>query len=106
MEAGSFPKHVNVHPDELVEIFEEGKSIADYVDGLEGHDERLKSALAHTLRQSTFQDACGKLFICMAAELSQNENRNLVEFLMRLLVEMAIISKPGIRKPASLFLWT
>lgn len=44
----SFPKPVYplVHPAVLVETFEEGESVAHYVDELQGH-ERLKSALAH-----------------------------------------------------------
>ncbi|KAL9689612.1 hypothetical protein QQ045_009999 [Rhodiola kirilowii] len=44
----SFPKPVYplVHPAVLVETYEQGESVAHYVDGLEGH-ERLKSALAH-----------------------------------------------------------
>ncbi|OIT30582.1 PREDICTED: probable serine/threonine-protein kinase abkC [Nicotiana attenuata] len=44
----SFPKPVYplVHPAVLVETFEEGESVAHYVDELVGH-ERLKSALAH-----------------------------------------------------------
>ncbi|XP_059311190.1 uncharacterized protein LOC132062673 [Lycium ferocissimum] len=113
----SFPKHVNVHPDVLVETFEEGKGLADYVDGLEGHDERLKSALAHTLGKAHLKmlvvdnffhadlhpgnilvrvvqqkSSLKHIFkskkprvvfldVGMAAELSQYENRNLVEFL-------------------------
>ncbi|XVE87920.1 hypothetical protein DITRI_Ditri19aG0027100 [Diplodiscus trichospermus] len=44
----SFPKPVYplVHPAVLVETYEQGESVAHYVDGLEGHD-RIKSALAH-----------------------------------------------------------
>lgn len=44
----SFPKPVYplVHPAVLVETFEQGESVARYVDDLEGHD-RLKSSLAH-----------------------------------------------------------
>ncbi|KAI3716922.1 hypothetical protein L1987_68154 [Smallanthus sonchifolius] len=44
----SFPKPVYplVHPAVLVETFEQGESVAYYVDELEGH-ERLKSSLAH-----------------------------------------------------------
>ncbi|KAI8001345.1 putative serine/threonine-protein kinase abkC [Camellia lanceoleosa] len=44
----SFPKPVYplVHPAVLVESFEQGESVAYYVDELEGHS-RLKSALAH-----------------------------------------------------------
>ncbi|KVH89585.1 probable serine/threonine-protein kinase abkC [Cynara cardunculus var. scolymus] len=44
----SFPKPVYplVHPAVLVETFEQGESVAHYVDELEGH-ERLKSSLAH-----------------------------------------------------------
>lgn len=44
----SFPKPVYplVHPAVLVETYEQGESVAHYVDGLEGH-ERIKSALAH-----------------------------------------------------------
>ncbi|XP_028124130.1 probable serine/threonine-protein kinase abkC [Camellia sinensis] len=44
----SFPKPVYplVHPAVLVETFEQGESVAYYVDELEGHC-RLKSALAH-----------------------------------------------------------
>lgn len=44
----SFPKPVYplVHPAVLVETFEQGESVAHYVDELEGHD-RIKSALAH-----------------------------------------------------------
>ncbi|PHT49400.1 hypothetical protein CQW23_09147, partial [Capsicum baccatum] len=44
----SFPKPVYplVHPAVLVETFEEGESVAHYVDELQGHA-RLKSALAH-----------------------------------------------------------
>ncbi|KAL7594005.1 hypothetical protein Lser_V15G32181 [Lactuca serriola] len=44
----SFPKPVYplVHPAVLVETFEQGESVAFYVDELQGH-ERLKSSLAH-----------------------------------------------------------
>ncbi|KAK8501875.1 hypothetical protein V6N13_023341 [Hibiscus sabdariffa] len=44
----SFPKPVYplVHPAVLVETYEQGESVAHYVDGLEGHD-RIKTALAH-----------------------------------------------------------
>nr|XP_043618609.1 probable serine/threonine-protein kinase abkC [Erigeron canadensis] len=44
----SFPKPLYplVHPAVLVETFEQGESVAHYVDELEGH-ERLKSSLAH-----------------------------------------------------------
>ncbi|XP_075667046.1 uncharacterized protein LOC142636656 [Castanea sativa] len=44
----SFPKPVYplVHPAVLVETYEQGESVAHYVDGLQGH-ERIKSALAH-----------------------------------------------------------
>ncbi|XP_028788224.1 uncharacterized aarF domain-containing protein kinase 2-like isoform X2 [Neltuma alba] len=44
----SFPKPVYplVHPSVLVETYEQGESVAYYVDGLQGH-ERVKSALAH-----------------------------------------------------------
>ncbi|KAL8112930.1 hypothetical protein AgCh_020299 [Apium graveolens] len=44
----SFPKPVYplVHPAVLVESFEQGESVAHYVDELSGH-ERLKSSLAH-----------------------------------------------------------
>ncbi|KAF5804240.1 putative ABC-type Cd(2+) transporter [Helianthus annuus] len=44
----SFPKPVYplVHPAVLVETFEQGESVAYYVDELKGH-ERLKSSLAH-----------------------------------------------------------
>lgn len=44
----SFPKPVYplVHPAVLVETYEQGESVAHYVDELEGH-ERIKSALAH-----------------------------------------------------------
>jgi aarF domain-containing kinase len=44
----SFPKPVYplVHPAVLVETYEQGESVAHYVDELQGH-ERLKSALAH-----------------------------------------------------------
>lgn len=44
----SFPKPIYplVHPAVLVETFEQGESVARYVDDLEGH-ERLKSSLAH-----------------------------------------------------------
>ncbi|CAM8989596.1 unnamed protein product [Rhodiola kirilowii] len=44
----SFPKPVYplVHPAVLVETYEQGESVARYVDELEGH-ERLKSAIAH-----------------------------------------------------------
>ncbi|KAK8493735.1 hypothetical protein V6N12_034384 [Hibiscus sabdariffa] len=44
----SFPKPVYplVHPAVLVETYEQGESVAYYVDDLEGHD-RIKAALAH-----------------------------------------------------------
>ncbi|XWS12748.1 hypothetical protein CRYUN_Cryun37aG0117000 [Craigia yunnanensis] len=44
----SFPKPVYplVHPAVLVETYEQGESVAHYVDGFEGH-ERIKTALAH-----------------------------------------------------------
>ncbi|XP_057417640.1 uncharacterized protein LOC130711884 [Lotus japonicus] len=44
----SFPKPVYplVHPAVLVETYENGESVAHYVDGLQGH-EHFKSALAH-----------------------------------------------------------
>ncbi|XP_054777683.1 uncharacterized protein LOC129285805 [Prosopis cineraria] len=44
----SFPKPVYplVHPSVLVETYEQGESVAHYVDELQGH-ERIKSALAH-----------------------------------------------------------
>ncbi|KAI9075593.1 hypothetical protein K1719_042435 [Acacia pycnantha] len=44
----SFPKPVYplVHPSVLVETYEQGESVAYYVDELKGH-ERIKSALAH-----------------------------------------------------------
>ncbi|XP_039025583.1 probable serine/threonine-protein kinase abkC isoform X3 [Hibiscus syriacus] len=44
----SFPKPVYplVHPAVLVETYEQGESVAHYVDGFEGHD-RIKTKLAH-----------------------------------------------------------
>ncbi|KAK6283684.1 hypothetical protein POUND7_002636 [Theobroma cacao] len=44
----SFPKPVYplVHPAVLVETYEQGESVAHYVDGPEGHD-KIKTALAH-----------------------------------------------------------
>ncbi|EOY28451.1 AarF domain-containing kinase [Theobroma cacao] len=44
----SFPKPVYplVHPAVLVETYEQGESVAHYVDGPEGHD-RIKTAIAH-----------------------------------------------------------
>ncbi|BAS91446.1 Os04g0660200, partial [Oryza sativa Japonica Group] len=44
----SFPKPLYplVHPAVLVETYEQGESVAHYVDDLDGHD-RIKSALAH-----------------------------------------------------------
>ncbi|OMO65022.1 hypothetical protein COLO4_31626 [Corchorus olitorius] len=44
----SFPKPVYplVHPAVLVETYEQGESVAHYVDGIEGH-ERIKTKLAH-----------------------------------------------------------
>ncbi|PHT60267.1 hypothetical protein CQW23_02630 [Capsicum baccatum] len=103
----SFPKRVNVRPDVLVETFEEGKSLTNYVDGFKGRDQRIKSALAHTLgKVDNFfhadlhilvvvpqqKSSWKRIFkskkphvvfldVGMAAELSQNENRNLVDFL-------------------------
>ncbi|XP_031476015.1 uncharacterized protein LOC116247820 isoform X1 [Nymphaea colorata] len=42
----SFPKPLLVHPAVLVETYEQGESVAHYVDELEGNT-RIKSALAH-----------------------------------------------------------